>query len=74
MDCKICGTPGKSDLFSAVTNSPACSICTIKFIGGMPSGMIDKRITEVRAKLGLKDGEFLKQDRGEEASRILGHR
>ena len=67
--CGICGTPRKDDLFSAVTNEPVCSICKLKFIGGLPTSK--ERIQIARERLGLKEGEFLKQDNGAEAARIL---
>ena len=69
--CQICGKPSKDDLFSYVTNEPVCSICKIKFIGGLPSR---DRIVGVREKLGLKEGEYLKQDNAAEAARILGRK
>lgn len=68
--CKICGKPQDQDLFSAVTGEEVCSICKIKFIGGLPSTA--ERIQTARECLGLEEGEFLKQDAGEEAARILG--
>lgn len=68
--CQICGTPSKDDLFSAVTQEPVCSICKVKYIGGMPT--TSEGITAARKILRLKDGEFLKQDNGEEARKILG--
>ena len=68
--CEICGKPRNDDLFSAVTGERVCSICKIKFIGGLPTTI--QRINEARAFLGLKDGEFLQQDNGAEAARILG--
>jgi len=68
--CKICGFDNSQDLFSAVTNEPVCSICKIKFIGGLST--TDQRIEAARKLLGLKEGEFLKQDNGAEASKILG--
>ncbi len=67
MSCQICG---KSDLYSDVTREPACSVCKLKYVGGLPT--TDARILEVRAKLGLKDGEFLQQDNPAEAAAILG--
>lgn len=70
--CAICNTPQKSDLFAAVTGEPVCSICKISYIGGLPS--TPDRIALVRQMLGLKDGEFLKHDRGAEARRILDRR
>ncbi len=69
MSCQICG---KSDLFTDVTGEPACSICTVKFMGGLPQ--TPQRINEARARLGLKDGEFLAQNNAVEAARILGRR
>jgi len=68
--CKICGTKLKDDLFSFVTQEPVCSICKMKYIGHLPT--TPERIKAAREGLGLKDGEFLKQDNGEEARRILG--
>ena len=68
--CEICGTPKEADLFSAVTQEPVCSICKVKYIGGLPT--TSDRIATVRKALGLKDGEFLQQDRGDEARKILG--
>lgn len=70
--CAICGLPSGDDLFSAVTREPVCSICKINFIGGLPTS--PERIKIVRLFLKLKDGEYLKQDREAEASRILGRR
>ena len=68
--CEICGKPRADDLFSAVTQERVCSICKLKYIGGLPTS--SERIAEAREKLGLKDGEFLQQDNGEEARKILG--
>ena len=70
MKCGICGTPSEDDLFSFVTQEPVCSLCKINYVGGLPT--TSERIAQVRALLGLKPGEFLQQDRGEEARRILG--
>jgi hypothetical protein len=70
--CGICGTPSKDDLFSAVTREPVCSLCKINHIGGLPT--TPERIKTARERLGLKDGEYLIQDRGEEAARILGRK
>lgn len=72
MKCRICGKPNDDDLFSYVTGEPVCSICKIKFIGGLPT--IPERIKMARESLGLKDGEYLVQDNGAEAARILGRR
>ena len=69
-NCKICGCESKKDLFSYVTGEPVCSICKLKFIGGLPTSQ--ERINQARIKLGLKDGEFLKQDNSLEAGKILG--
>lgn len=71
MSCfAICGKPSGDDLFSAVTREPVCSICKILHVGGLPT--TGERIKAVRERLGLKDGEFLLQDNGAEAARILG--
>lgn len=70
MNCEICGHLLKNDLFAAVTGEPVCSICKIKYIGGLPTN--DERIKNVRDALGLKDGEFLRQDNAAEAAAILG--
>ena len=67
--CAICGEPKEDDLFSAVTNEPVCSICKLKFIGGLPTSQ--KRIEAVREYLGLAKGEYLIQDNAMEAARIL---
>lgn len=68
-ECKVCG---KEDLFSSVTGEGVCSVCTMRFFnGGNPDA---GAITRVREMLGLKDGEFFKQDHGAEAARILGRR
>ncbi len=69
-NCEICGKPRQDDLFSAVTGEIVCSICKIKFIGGLPTTL--ERVNDARKKLGLKDGEYLDQDNAAEASRILG--
>lgn len=68
--CAICGVPSKDDLFAYVTQEPVCSICKMKFIGGLPTTA--ERINAARERLQLKPGEFLKQDRGDEARKILG--
>ena len=68
--CEICGKPSKADLFSFVTNEPVCSICKVKWIGGLPTTR--ERIAEVRTHLGLADGTYLVQDNRAEAIRILG--
>ena len=68
--CKICGKPQKDDLFSAVTNELVCSICKLKFIGGLPT--TPQRIQAARERLGLSEGEYLVQDNTKEAARILG--
>jgi len=68
--CKICGQPKGDDLFSAVTGEEVCSICKLKFIGGLPT--TTERINIARKALGLNDGEYLNQDNPKEASRILG--
>jgi hypothetical protein len=70
--CAICGTSLRSDLFASVTGEACCSICKLNYIGGLPTNPV--RIKEVRAALGLADGEYLKQDNGAEAARILGRR
>ena len=70
MKCQSCGTPLEQDLFSYVTGEKVCSICKINFLGGLSS--IPANIQRVRAALGLGDGEFLKQDRADEARKILG--
>jgi len=70
--CAICGTNLGNDLFASVTGEKCCAICKVKFIGGLPT--VTERIEAARARLGLKDGEFLQQDNGAEAARILGHK
>ena len=68
--CEICGTALKDDLFSFVTMEPVCSICKIKYIGGLPTTRA--RIDVARSRLQLNPGQYLVQDNGREASRILG--
>ena len=70
--CGICGTPSKDDLFSAVTREPVCSLCKINYIGGLPT--TPEMVKKARERLGLADGEYLAQDRGAEAARILGRK
>ena len=70
--CQICGKPKADDLFAAVTNEPVCSICQVKFIGGLNASSYPNLITDTRKRLGLKDGEFLNQDNADEARKILG--
>ena len=72
MGCAICGTDLKNDLFASVTGEKCCAICKVKFIGGLPTS--DDRISAARSRLGLPDGEYLRQDNGAEAARILGRR
>ena len=70
--CEICGEPSEHDLFSAVTGERVCSICKLKFIGGLPAttGNID----EARKRLGLEDGKYLEQNNPQEAAIIMGRR
>lgn len=68
--CEICGIPRDQDLFSFVAQEPVCSICKLKYIGGLPT--TSSRIKCAREALGLCDGEFLVQDNAREASKILG--
>ena len=70
--CKICGTSLKDDLFSFVTQDAVCSICKLKFIGGLPTTA--DLIAAARERLNLKDGEFLAQDNPQEAAKILGRK
>ncbi len=70
--CEICGTSLGDDLFSFVTQEKVCSICKLKYIGGLPT--TSGRIAEAREKLGLPDGEYLVQDNPKEASIILGRK
>lgn len=68
--CAICGNDLGADLFASVTGEKCCAICKLKFIGGLPTS--NERIAAVRATLGLAEGEYLQQDNGAEAARILG--
>lgn len=70
--CAICGTDLGGDLFAAVTGDKCCTICKVRFIGGLPTS--PERIAMARHALGLADGEYVQQDRGAEAARILGHK
>lgn len=70
MKCAICGKPSSDDLFSFVTQEPGCSVCVIKYLGASP--ITPELIRKVRDSLGLKDGEYLQQNHGEEARKILG--
>lgn len=72
MNCKICNVASKDDLFADVTGEPVCSICKLSYVGGLPS--TPERIALARQMLGLKDGEFLRHNRGAEARRILDRR
>lgn len=69
-NCAICGTELARDLFAYVTQEPVCAICKLKYIGGLPTSA--ERIASVRKQMGLEDGQFLQQDNGEEARKILG--
>jgi len=66
--CRICGTDLEKDLFAYVAQKPVCCICTVKFVGGDFS---EERISLLRGMMQLKDGEYLEQDNGLEASRIV---
>ena len=68
--CEICGTELKKDLFSLVTNEQVCSICKIKYIGGLPT--TSALINKARKGLGLGNGKYLEQNNPEEARQILG--
>jgi hypothetical protein len=66
MKCKICGA---EDLLMTCGVSKVCSVCTVKFCHlGSPT---DEQIDHVRNALGLGEGEYLKQDVGAEAAKIL---
>lgn len=66
--CAICGTDLSKDLFASVAQEPVCCICVVNYVGG---SITPARIATVRAALLLKDGEYLQQDNGAEAARIL---
>ena len=68
--CAICGNDLSGDLFANVTGEKCCAICKVKWIGGLPT--TDERIAAARSLIGLPDGEYLQQDNGAEAARILG--
>lgn len=70
--CAICGNDLGQDLFASVTGEKCCAICKVKWIGGLPTS--DERISAARERLGLQAGDYLQQDNGAEASRILGHK
>lgn len=70
--CAICGNDLGRDLFASVTGEKCCAICKLKYIGGLPTS--NERIAAARTALGLADGEYLTQDNGAEAARILGRR
>lgn len=70
--CAICGNDLGRDLFASVTGEKCCAICKLKYIGGLPTS--DERIKAARTALALGDGEYLVQDNGAEAARILGRR
>jgi hypothetical protein len=72
MKCAICGTDLSRDLFAEVTGEKCCSICKFKYIGGLPTTYA--RIIQCRSALGLTEGQYLTQDNGAEAARILGYR
>lgn len=65
-NCHICNS---TDLYTSVTNEGVCSVCKIKYIGGLPSSQ--ERINAARQRLGLQEGEFLTQNHAEEAAKIL---
>ncbi len=71
MNCQICGGKSIDDLFSYVTQEPACSACVLSF-PGLSSPITSLAIAKVRSKLGLTDGEFYKQDHAGVAAAILG--
>lgn len=66
--CRICGADLAQDLFAYVAQKPTCCICTANFIGGDFS---PERIENVRMALNLAEGEYLEQDQGAEADKIL---
>lgn len=70
--CAICGIPSKDNLFSYVTQEPVCSLCKVNYIGGLRT--THELIEKARTELGLREGEYLTQDRGAEARRILGRK
>lgn len=67
MKCGICG---KEDLFSAVTQQPACSLCVVGF--GLRTPVTQQAVDHIRQVLGLKPGEYRPVDQRAEASTILG--
>ena len=68
MSCRICGQ--SDDLFLACSSEGVCSVCKLKFVGGLNA--TEETIQKIRSSLGLKTGEFFLQDCGAEAKRILG--
>lgn len=70
--CEICGFDNSKDLYAAVTDDSVCSICKLKYIGGLPTN--PQLVQKARSALGLNDGEFLQQDNPAEAARILGRK
>lgn len=68
--CAVCGNDLGDDLFASVTGEKCCAICKVKHISGLPTS--PERIAAARERLGLADGEYLQQDNGAEAARILG--
>jgi len=70
--CRICGTSLKDDLFAFVAREPVCAICKVRHLGGRTTD--ERGIANARARLGLKDGEFVQQDNAAEARRILGRK
>ena len=53
--CKICGN--EDDLYLACTDDGVCSVCTMKFFGGAQA--TPDRIANLRARIGLSDGQLL---------------
>ena len=72
MKCQICGTALGDDLFSAVTGEKVCSICKVKFIGGLPTSpaMIKQARDRRRANTCSKTRRS-GQDAGEEPMKTL---
>ncbi len=69
MKCGICGN---DDLFSAVTQSPACAVCVIAL--GLRTPVRQADVDTVRQALGLADGQYRESDPGAEAADIVGRR
>ncbi len=65
--CEICGRDESDDLFMSVAQEPVCSVCIADLGGLIPT---KAGVKNIRAKLGLAEGEYYERSSEETAKTI----